>query len=263
MSKITSLLCAAALAGAVTLGLTGCVPHPPAGQHAAAQHSSSEHAPDSAVPDVVGHTVSEADDALSAAGLTMDAGSAGPDDIVLSADPAPGVAVDTGTTVTLTTAPATVDVPDVVGDTIADAKAALQDAGLVLSAGSAGSTYTVATENPKAGTSVKKGTTVTVTATPPLTLSQQNALAKAKDYLQTMAFSRSGLIQQLEFEGYSAADSTFAVDHTGANWNTEAVAKAKEYLQTMPFSHSGLVGQLEFEGFTAAQAEYGVKGAGL
>lgn len=263
MFTFTRAAAALVLTGAIALGLTACSLHTPVTHGAAVQHSTSQPSPDSQVPNIVGHTVAEAEDALASAGLTVDAGSASPDDLVLGSDPAPGVSVDSGTTVTLKTAKATVAVPNVVGETIADAKTALQTVGLGLSAGSAGDTYTVTAQNPKAGASVDKGTAVAVTATPPLTASQQNAIDEAQNYLQTMAFSRSGLIQQLEFEGYSASDSTFAVDHSGANWNTEAVAKAKEYLQTMPFSHSGLVAQLEFEGFSVAQAEYGVKGAGL
>ncbi|XKG11107.1 Ltp family lipoprotein [Sutcliffiella horikoshii] len=37
----------------------------------------------------------------------------------------------------------------------------------------------------------------------------------AQDYLDYTAFSRSGLIQQLEFEGFSNADATYAVDEVG------------------------------------------------
>jgi hypothetical protein len=87
---------------------------------------------------------------------------------------------------------------------------------------------------------------------------QSNALSTAQDYLNSQGFSRKGLIQQLEFEGYSAADSTYAVDAVGADWDAEAVQVARDYLQTQSFSRSGLVGQLEFDGFTASQAEYGV-----
>ena len=73
-----------------------------------------------------------------------------------------------------------------------------------------------------------------------------------------MAFSYSGLIEQLEYEGYSTEDATYAVDHCGADWNDEAAKKAEEYLNTMSFSRSGLIEQLEYEGFTHDQAVYGV-----
>ena len=45
--------------------------------------------------------------------------------------------------------------------------------------------------------------------TPALTASQRNAIAKAQDYLAYTSFSRSGLIDQLVFEGFSKADSTY------------------------------------------------------
>lgn len=91
------------------------------------------------------------------------------------------------------------------------------------------------------------------------TKGEQNALARAQDYLEYMAFSRSGLIDQLEYEGYTTSEATYAVDHCGADWNEQAAKKAKEYLDYSSFSRSGLIDQLEYEGFTQAQAEYGVK----
>ena len=90
------------------------------------------------------------------------------------------------------------------------------------------------------------------------TTGERNALAKAHDYLEFMAFSYSGLIDQLEYEGFSTAEATYAVDNCGADWNEQAVKKAREYLDFMSFSRSGLIEQLEFEGFTRSQAEYGV-----
>ena len=65
-----------------------------------------------------------------------------------------------------------------------------------------------------------------------------------------MAFSRTGLIKQLEYEGFSAKDATYGVDASGSNWAKQAAIKAKEYLDTMAFSRSGLIDQLEYEGFT-------------
>lgn len=90
---------------------------------------------------------------------------------------------------------------------------------------------------------------------------KQNALRQANQYLNAMAFSYSGLIEQLEYEGYSTEDATYAVDHCGADWNDEAAKKAEEYLNTMSFSRSGLIEQLEYEGFTHDQAVYGVNKA--
>ena len=98
--------------------------------------------------------------------------------------------------------------------------------------------------------------------TPKLTMGQKNALNKAKDYLDYTAFSRSGLIEQLEFEGFSNEDATYAVDNCGADWNEQAAITAQDYLDYSSFSHSGLIEQLEFDGFTTEQAEYGVKEVG-
>ena len=87
---------------------------------------------------------------------------------------------------------------------------------------------------------------------------EKNALEKAHQYLNYSAFSYTGLIEQLEFEGYSHSEAVYAADHCGADWNEQAVKKAKQYLDYSSFSRSGLVEQLEFEGFTHAQAEYAV-----
>ena len=77
-----------------------------------------------------------------------------------------------------------------------------------------------------------------------------------------MAFSHDGLIKQLEYEGYSTEDATYAADHCGADWNEQAAKSAKNYLSAMSFSRSGLIQQLEYEGFTASQAEYGASANG-
>lgn len=104
---------------------------------------------------------------------------------------------------------------------------------------------------------------VEASTAPAMTNSQQQAVKKAKSYLDFTAFSRSGLIKQLKFEGFSEADATFAVDSLNADWNAQADAKAKSYLEFTSFSHSGLIKQLKFEGFTDAQAAHGVASVGL
>lgn len=78
-----------------------------------------------------------------------------------------------------------------------------------------------------------------------------------------MAFSRVGLIEQLEYEGFSNEDATYAVDNVGADWAEQAVLSAESYLDVTAFSRDGLVDQLIYEGFTAEQAEYGVTAVGL
>lgn len=90
------------------------------------------------------------------------------------------------------------------------------------------------------------------------TKGEKNALASAHSYLNAMAFSYTGLINQLKYEGYSSTEATFAADYCGANWNEQAAKCAKSYLNSMSFSRSGLIDQLEYDGFTHSQAVYGV-----
>jgi colicin import membrane protein len=94
-------------------------------------------------------------------------------------------------------------------------------------------------------------------------VSRQNAIESAYSYLEYSAFSRSGLIDQLEFEGYSTSDATYAVDSIDVNWNKQAAKSAASYLEYSSFSRSGLIDQLVYEGFTRSQAEYGVSQVGL
>src|SRR5665647_2009116 len=96
-----------------------------------------------------------------------------------------------------------------------------------------------------------------------LTTAQENAKRKAESYLEMMGFSRSGLIKQLTFEGFTENDAKRAIDSMNVNWNTEAEQKAKSYLEMMGFSRSGLIKQLTFEGFTKTQAAHGADSVGL
>jgi hypothetical protein len=99
-------------------------------------------------------------------------------------------------------------------------------------------------------------------AGPALTLSQQQAIGEAESYLDYTAFSRTGLIGQLEYEGFSTEDATFAVDNVDVDWNAQAAASAESYLAYSSFSRSGLIDQLLYEGFTPEQAEFGVTAVG-
>ncbi len=96
-----------------------------------------------------------------------------------------------------------------------------------------------------------------------VTTSQVNALSRASSYLDMGGFSYKSLVEQLEFEGFSNADATFAADHCGADWMKQVEQKAKSYMSFMGFSRSGLIGQLEFEGFTPEQAAHGADYVGL
>ena len=108
-------------------------------------------------------------------------------------------------------------------------------------------------------TTVATTTTTTTTTTPSQsgTVSQRNAVSKAASYLRSSAFSRSGLIGQLEYEGFSTSDATYGVDAQNADWNAQAVKKGASYLRTSSFSRTSLIGQLEYEGFSNSQSVYG------
>ena len=83
------------------------------------------------------------------------------------------------------------------------------------------------------------------------TTGQKQAYKKALSYLRFTSFSYPGLIEQLEFDGFSTEDATFAVDNCGADWNEQAVNKGKSYLSFTSFSKDGLIEQLEHDGFTS------------
>ena len=100
-------------------------------------------------------------------------------------------------------------------------------------------------------------------AAPEETVSQANAREKAKSYLDFQAFSRKGLNEQLQFEGFSKDDAAYGVDALNVDWDQQAALKAKSYLDFQAFSRKGLIEQLKFEGFTTEQATYGVNANGL
>ena len=116
--------------------------------------------------------------------------------------------------------------------------------------------------NTNSTTSSSSSTTTPSTSsnvsTPSPTTGEKNALRTAREYLNISAFSYSGLIHQLEYEGYSTEEATYAADNCNANWNEQAAKSAKEYLDMSSFSRQELINQLIYEGYTQEQAEYGV-----
>ena len=94
-----------------------------------------------------------------------------------------------------------------------------------------------------------------------VSIGKKNALKSTEQYLNVMAFSYSGLIDQLEYEGYTVEEAEYAAKNCGADWNEQAVLSAKQYLKTMSFSKDGLIEQLEYEGYTHEQAVYGAEQA--
>jgi eukaryotic-like serine/threonine-protein kinase len=130
------------------------------------------------VPAVLGRPVDDARAAIEAAGLSFGnvtrEASDQPVDTVLSTDPAGGTEVDRGSTVSvvISSGPANVQVPDVVGQSADAAQAALGDAGLQSSVQTEQTCdqpeNTVIGQDPGAGSEVAPGTVVAITvAVPP------------------------------------------------------------------------------------------------
>lgn len=94
------------------------------------------------------------------------------------------------------------------------------------------------------------------------TLGEKNALETAKSYLSYSSYSYTGLIGQLEYEGYTTKEATYGADNCGADWNEQAAKCAASYMKYSSYSRQRLYDQLIYEGFTAEQAEYGVKSVG-
>lgn len=126
---------------------------------------------------------------------------------------------------------------------------------------------------PTAAPSTSPATSPPVTAPPAtepsLTPAQQNAVRSAESYLDFMAFSRQGLIDQLSSEygnQFAVEDATIAVDSLSVDWNAQAVKSAESYIELMGFSCQGLIDQLssEYGGqFTVEQATYGASQVGI
>jgi len=98
---------------------------------------------------------------------------------------------------------------------------------------------------------------------PAVSVSQQNAIRQGRSYLDLTGFSREGLIGQLEFEGYSTLDASFAVDAISPDWNTQAARKATSYNELTGLSCQGMVDQLVFDGFSQTEARFGASSIGL
>ena len=122
---------------------------------------------------------------------------------------------------------------------------------------------TTSTPKPTPALSPKPSVSSTIEPVSSETISQKNAVRKAKSYLGYSAFSHDGLVEQLEYEQFSHADAVYGADHSGANWNEQAAKKAKSYMEYSSFSRGGLIDQLIHEKFTREQAEYGANAVDL
>jgi hypothetical protein len=100
-------------------------------------------------------------------------------------------------------------------------------------------------------------------------VSESQAVEAAQQYVDSMGFSKAGLMQQLTSKSgsqFSKEDAKYAIKHIDVNWNDEAAEAAQSYLDTMAFSRNELIEQLTSKAgsqFTRKQAEYGAKKVGL
>lgn len=91
------------------------------------------------------------------------------------------------------------------------------------------------------------------------TTGERDALSRARVYVKQTGVSYKGLLEQLEFEGYSHSEAVYGAEHCGADWKREAAQRARAYSGAMSFSRADLIEQLEREGFTHEEAVYGVE----
>jgi len=83
-------------------------------------------------------------------------------------------------------------------------------------------------------------------------------LQKALQFIENLDKSYTGLIEILEFVGYSHEEAVYAADNCNADWNQEAAESARGYMDVKDFSKEELIKQLiDGDGYTKEQAEYG------
>ncbi|WP_106449688.1 Ltp family lipoprotein [Trichococcus alkaliphilus] len=95
-------------------------------------------------------------------------------------------------------------------------------------------------------------------AAPEVSREFRNALGSANDYLNFTSFSKSGLYDQLIYEGFPEDAVQYAVDNVVTDWNANALQTAIDYLDFSSFSDQGLYDQLIYEGYSAEQAQYAI-----
>lgn len=93
------------------------------------------------------------------------------------------------------------------------------------------------------------------------TAGEKNALRSAMNHLEAAHYSYRRLYEQLEKEGYSSSEVTFALNNCGADWNVQAAGAASDYLYLESYSKKELIEKLEEDGFPKEQAEYGANHA--
>lgn len=86
----------------------------------------------------------------------------------------------------------------------------------------------------------------------------RQALNTAKDYIDYVGgFSKKGLKEQLDYEGYSSDAIDYAIKTLKVDYKEQCAISAENYLKNVGgFSESGLREQLSYEGFTQKQINY-------
>ena len=96
-----------------------------------------------------------------------------------------------------------------------------------------------------------------------LPIERRSAIEMAQNYLSCMPFSRSGLYDQLLYDGFSEQDSEFAVNCLVVDWDEMCYETAVSYITNVGgFSKKSLIHQLVYDGFTKKQAKKAVKKLG-
>ena len=92
-----------------------------------------------------------------------------------------------------------------------------------------------------------------------LTREEQDALDYALALLETVAYSREGIISQMVHDGYEEAVAAAAADRTGTDWKAQAVRSAQECVLHLAVSRTGVAQMLEYERFTADETVYAME----
>ena len=90
-------------------------------------------------------------------------------------------------------------------------------------------------------------------------LNRDKAMESAEKHLnaENEAYSRNGLIDKLQSEGFSNTDATYAADNSNADWEEQALKSAEHHMQNETHSYNDLISVLENEKFTNDEAVYG------
>lgn len=86
---------------------------------------------------------------------------------------------------------------------------------------------------------------------------KDEALQEALQFVEYSNVSYAGLIEVLEFVGYSHEEAVYAADNCNADWNHEAAECAEGFTKVENFSKERLIELLMSDGYTGEQAEYG------